>query len=155
VVATRRYRKNSRSRLVERPETRSCERLLHCREAAMANYWIEQKCARLLLWWRSGEIAIELWANFREEFLDELSRHIGSWGSEISVNVDHAIRRINRRMASPDAAVDSYDAIDLTLAKYGFAKLPPIIPPPPGWPPHKWSAKDQRWEPEDANGTDQ
>ena len=121
----------------------------------MANYWIEQKCARLLLWWRSGEIAIELCANFREEFLDELSRHIASWGPEISVNVDHAIRRINRRMASPDAAVDNYDAIDLTLAKYGFAKLPPIIPPPPGWPPHKWSAKDQRWEPEDANGTDQ
>ena len=121
----------------------------------MANYWIEQKCARLLLWWPSGEIAIELCANFREEFLDELSRHIASWGPEISVNVDHAIRRINRRMASPDAAVDNYDAIDLTLAKYGFAKLPPIALPPPGWPPHKWSAKDQRWEPEDANGTDQ
>jgi hypothetical protein len=116
----------------------------------MGNYWIEQKCARFLLWWRSGEIAIEPWANFREEFLDELSQHIGGWGPNIAANVEYAIQRINWRMTSPDTAVDNHGAIELTLAKYGFAKLPPIIPPPPYWPPHKWSVKLQRWEPVDA-----
>jgi CheY-like chemotaxis protein len=115
--------------------------------------WVEIKIAKVLLWWRRGEIRVPPWANHRQEFLDHLSEQIGQVGgsgSPIAPRVDYAIERINQRISCPDAAVDYHTYPDLALAKYGLAKLPPIRPSPPAWPPHKWSAKLQRWEPVDA-----
>jgi CheY-like chemotaxis protein len=110
-------------------------------------YWVEVLCARFLLWWRRHEIAIEAHNPFRREFLRELAWEVR--GTNIIARVDYAIEHIDQRMASPDNAVDLHHFVDLILAKYGFAKLPPIIPEPPRWPPHKWSVSLQRWEPVD------
>jgi hypothetical protein len=115
--------------------------------------FVEGLCSRFLLLWRSNEIAIKRHIVSRRKFLRELGWEMRHWGglggANIADNVDRAIKRINWRMSSPEAAVSYYTIVDLTLAKYGFAKLPPIIPEPPASPPHKWSVEFERWEPVD------